>query len=450
MNENTFSQHGAGFQEKLAFHILEDRIFCDRMAEVLKIEFLEKKYIQVFVEKIFTYKKKYGTHPSYETMKMVLRSGLNDENDATQKQVRDFFARIAVNGDSLSESADFIKEEALDFCRKQKVKEAMIKATKLLKNRSFDEISVLINDALKAGGDNDFGYNFIADFEERYVQNAQERITFGWNSFDAITNGGMAKGTLGVVIAPTGGGKSMVLTHLGAVALKNKNNVIHYTLELGTKDIGLRYDSCLTGIKLDELPDKKDKVLEKIKTIPGKLIIKQYPTKTATTNTIRTHLESLKKKDIVPDVIIVDYADLLRPLGSQREKRDELESVYEELRAIAMEYNVIVWTASQTNRSGLNEEVITMSNIAEAFNKCFVADFIFTVSRREEDKVNSKARFLVAKNRSGPEGSVFDVDMDTSKVKIAINGVYSRKASAPATQNQLRDVYKQIQMAKEN
>ena len=157
-----------------------------------------------------------------------------------------------------------------------------------------------------------------------------------------------------------------------------------------------------------------------VKDLEGRLIIKEYPTKSASTNTIKTHLESLKKRDIKVGMIIVDYADLLRPKIVNREKRMELESIYEELRGIAKENECPLWTASQTNRSGLNAEVITMESISEAFNKCFVADFIFSISRTIEDKAVNGGRIFIAKNRNGPDGLVYPIFMDTSAVKIEV------------------------------
>jgi hypothetical protein len=119
-------------------------------------------------------------------------------------------------------------------------------------------------------------------------------------------------------------------------------------------------------------------------------------------------------------MIIVDYGDILRPTNNFREKRNELESIYEELRAIAQEYECPVWTASQTNRSGLNAEVITMESISEAFNKCFIADFIFSISRTIENKNNNTGRMFIAKNRNGPDGLIYPLFMDTSRVKIKV------------------------------
>ena len=111
---------------------------------------------------------------------------------------------------------------------------------------------------------------------------------------------------------------------------------------------------------------------------------------------------------------------MLRPITVLREKRNELESIYEELRGLATEYEVPVWTASQTNRSGLNAEVVTMESISEAFNKCFVADFIFSISRTVEDKLGNGGRIFIAKNRNGPDGIVFPIFMDTSNVAIKV------------------------------
>jgi archaellum biogenesis ATPase FlaH len=274
----------------------------------------------------------------------------------------------------------------------------MIKSVGLLKNSSYDEIAKVINDALKLGSDSDFGYDYVADFEKRFEIKARDPISTGWDEIDQLCRGGIGNGELGVVIAPTGAGKSMVLVHLGAQALLQGKTVVHYTLELADTSIGIRYDQ----------------------ELPGKLIIKEYPTKSASTQTLKNHLEKLKQRDVKVDMVLVDYGDLLKPVTVTREKRHDLESIYEELRAIAQELKCPVWTASQTNRSGLNAEVVTLEAISEAYSKCFVADFICSVSRTIDDKNNNTGRMFVAKNRFGPDGLVYPAKMDLSRVKIDI------------------------------
>ena len=411
-----FGRYGKSFQEGLVQLIFEDRPFADQITEVLNVEFLELEYLRVFVAKIVEYRTKYGKHPSTNAMISVIRTELDRESEVTQKQVRDYYARVHTN--EMADDIDYIKETSLDFCRKQKLKEAMMKSVNLLQTCSFDEISKVINDALKLGSENNFGHDFIADFEDRYKPKFRLRVTTGWKEIDTITSGGLGRNELGVVIAPTGAGKSMALVHLGSQAIKEGKTVIHYTLELQDTVVACRYDSCITQYPLSDLTNFKDEIFEEISDLDGTLIVKEYPTKSASTNTIKAHLARLIKRGITPGLIIVDYADLLRPIVVRKEKRTELESIYEELRGLSNEMNCPVWTASQTNRSGLNAEVVTMEQISEAFNKCFVADFICTLSRTIEDKQNNKAKMFIAKNRNGPDGIIYDLFMDTSSVNI--------------------------------
>ena len=415
--EVSFSRYGKSFQETLVQLILEDRPFSDQMEEVMDISFFELKYLKVFVSKIYEYRNKYDVHPTKNIVSTILRTELDDESEAIQKQVRDYFARICVRK---TNDEKYIKETSLDFCKKQKLKEAMIKSVDLLQASSYDEIEKIITGALRLGTDNDFGHDFKKDFESRYLLTTRNPVSTGWKKLDEVCKDGLGRGELGVVIAPTGAGKSMVLAHLGSTALKNGKNVVHYTLELSSERTGQRYDSCISGVGLSDLFSRKEEVYETCIDVEGELIIKEYPTKSASIGTLRSHLEKLKKSDRKIDVILVDYADLLKTTSRYREKREELESIYEGLRALSQEFDCPVWTASQTNRSGLNAEVITMESISEAFNKCFVADFIFSVSRTIEDKKVNGGRIFVAKNRNGPDAIIFPIVMDTSKVKIEV------------------------------
>jgi len=420
--EISLAKFGTSLQENLVHLIFEDRAFSDQIREVLDVEFLEVKYLRLFLKRMFDHRDKYGTHPSRDAMTTMLRTELDDENEVVVKQVREFYARI-LSQKSVVKDQDYIKGVSLEFCKKQKLKEALLESADLI-NRvsatSYDEVRKKIDLALKLGSENNFGYDYLADFESRFELKARNPVSTGWDKINSITQGGLGIGELGVVIAPTGVGKSMVLVHLGAEALKAGKTVVHYTLELGDTVVASRYDSCITGIGLSDLYSRKDEIYEHVKDVPGRLIVKEYPTKTATTGTITNHLEKLIARGIKPDMVIVDYGDLLRPIDKRKEKRNELESIYEEMRALAQIYQCPVWTASQTNRTGLNAEVITMESISEAFNKCFVADFICTVSRTIEDKVNNEGRMFVAKNRNGPDGIVFPIFMETRNVKIKV------------------------------
>ena len=418
--DTSFSKFGKSFQEDLCHMILNDRPFADQMFEVLDLNFLELKHLRVFIRKIQDYRNRYGVHPTSKIMHSIVRTGLDSEPESVKTRIRDYYARVLAGGQE-PEAVEYIKDTALDFCKKQKLKGALIKSVELIKSSSFDEVSKVIDDALKLGSDNTMGYDYLADFEARFVKQARDPVTTGWADIDDISKGGLGKGELGVVVAPTGAGKSMVLVHLGAQALKAGKNVLHYTLELGDTIVAGRYDAAITGVELRNLTVFKEKIYDEIKDVPGKLIVKEYPTRSASIQTIKNHLEKLKRRDFVPDMIIVDYGDLIRPEnGGKDEKRHQLETIYEELRGLAQICECPLWTASQTNRSGLNAEVITMESISEAFNKCFVADFIFTVSRTVEDKNNNTGRIFVAKNRNGPDGLVYPLFMDTASVTIKV------------------------------
>ena len=417
----TFSKFGKTFQEKLVKTILFDRNFANQMEEVLDTSYLELKYLQVFVDLMFQHKQDYP-HPTYEAMVSVVRTQTDDYSSSIIKQVIDFMARIKSNaiGD---EDQEYVMEKSLDFCKKQKLKEAILKSVGLLQSQSFEQIQKVINDAMNLGADNNHGHDYHKDVLDRFELKMRNPVSTAWDEIDSITKGGLGKRELGVVVAPTGAGKSMALAHLGAMAVVKGKTVVHYTLELADTVVGQRYDSCITGIRLQDLMSMKESIIGVIEHIPGQLIIKEYPTKSATTRTLNTHLEKLRQKGIEPDMVIVDYADLLKPTATgfkSQELRHSLGNLYEELRGIAQTWDIPVWTASQTNRSGLNAEVITMESISEAFSKCFVADFICSISRTMEDKTENKGRMFVAKNRNGIDGIVYPMEIDTAKVHLRV------------------------------
>ena len=259
-------------------------------------------------------------------------------------------------------------------------------------------------------------------------------------------------------MAPTGAGKSMALVHIGAEALRQGRTVVHYTLELADTTVGNRYDSCITGVPLQDLHNYKEQILTDIKNIPGTLIIKEYPTKSATISSLENHLDRLRQRGFEPSMVIVDYGDLLRPRSTsyKQELRHNLGDIYEEMRGLAQKYDIPVWTASQTNRSGLNAEVITMESISEAFNKCFVADLICSISRTVEHKAEDKGRMFVAKNRNGPDGIVFPMHIDTSRVKLEVQpageegGIDTIITKTKAEQQEwLKEKYKKLRKKQE-
>ena len=269
-----------GFPRKLCRLMIEDRPFCDQMEEVLDVEFFEKAYLQKFCSIIMDYRQEYGTHPTYDLLAMKVKGDLAGVDSALAKDVRDFYGRVLSRKNEVGE-AEWVKDKALDFCKKQVLKKAMLKSVGLLKSSSFDEIQKVIEDALKLGTDNNFGHDYLKDFESRFLIKTRNPVSTGWTRIDQICQGGLGASELGVVIAPTGAGKSMVLVSLGAQAVEQGKTVVHYTLELAESVVGSRYDSKITGVDLRDLHANKEKIRDHIQDIEGKLIIKEYPTKSA-------------------------------------------------------------------------------------------------------------------------------------------------------------------------
>jgi replicative DNA helicase len=242
-------------------------------------------------------------------------------------------------------------------------------------------------------------------------------------------DGGLAGGELGIITACAGSGKSWVLAKMGAEAMKQGKNVLHYTLELNENYVGLRYDACFTGIDFQNIRNNIDIVKKKIAEIPGKLIIKYFPIKTVSAHSLKLHAERIQTLGTKIDLIIVDYADILRPSQSDRNSNSYSEAggIYEELRGVAGELQVPIWSASQSNRAAMDEDIIQANNISDSYRKIMTADFVISLSRKMSDKQANTARFHVIKNRFGPDGVTFPARMNAGCGDIRIFSENSRE-----------------------
>ena len=359
---------------------------------------------------------------------------------------------------------DWLLESTESFCQERAVFNAVMDSIAILdgkdKNRTKNSIPEILSEALGVSFDSHIGHDFIEDFESRYdyYHRVEEKIAFDLELLNKITRGGLSRKSLNIILAGTGVGKTLAMCHFAAANLSMGKNVLYITMEMAEEKIAERIDANLLNIASEDLQQLPRELYEnkiaRLKTkTQGKLIIKEYPTKTASTSVIKNHLKRIASSGQKIDMIIVDYGDLLNPTVRYKEKRTELETIYEELRAIAMEFICPVWTASQTNRSGLNAEVVTMESISEAFNKCFVADFIFSVSRTVDDKKTNSGRIFIAKNRNGPDGIVMPLYMDTSVVKMEVledqkpeNIIEAAKAKKP--RNKKQEIFDKFRTAK--
>ena len=252
----------------------------------------------------------------------------------------------------------------------------------LLDTQNYDGIKLVIDDAMKAGVERDIGHEYMTGFEERMSEQSRKCLPTQWDSVNDLMDGGLAGGELGVIVAPAGIGKSWTLQSLGAHAVAKGKTVIHYTLELNAEYVGLRYDTIVSGQPTGNLQYYKEEVLKKINQLKGNLIIKYYPTRTASVNTLTAHLQQCELQGIKPDMVIVDYADIMKSTQHFNEKRHQIGHVYEELRGMAGEFDIPIWTASQANRSSLEEDVIGAEKVSEDYSKVMTSDFVMSMSRK--------------------------------------------------------------------
>jgi hypothetical protein len=228
-------------------------------------------------------------------------------------------------------------------------------------------------------------------------------------------SGGLGPGALGVVVAPSGVGKTWFLCALGAAAVKVGKTVVHYSMELSEKYVGSRYDTIFTNIPSNELGEKSDEVRDKIRKLRGKLLIKYFPPSGVSVKKLEAHIEKMTANGNKPDLIIVDYADLLLSHSSKTDSTyAEQGGVYIELRGLGGELGIPIWTASQTNRTGIDAEVIEADKIASSYGKVMVADFLMSLSRKVEDKMSGTGRGHVIKNRFGPDGITLPSKINTN------------------------------------
>jgi hypothetical protein len=221
-------------------------------------------------------------------------------------------------------------------------------------------------------------------------------------------------------VAPAGIGKTWILCALGAGSMKRGKNVVHYSLELNEAYVGLRYDSCFTGLPNQNLKYHVDEVKSTVEKVEGELVVKYFPTKTASVHTLSAHLQKLRTLGKPFDMVVVDYGDILRDTGNAKEVRHALGNIYEDLRGLAGEFQIPIWTASQANRSALDEDVIEATKVSESYQKIMTADFVMSLSRKVEDKIGNTGRFHVIKNRFGPDGITFPAKVNTNTGKMEI------------------------------
>ena len=405
---DTLVKYGQSYQSKVVASLITDVKFLEQVTEITKPAFFESQANQWIVDEVQNYFSEFRAVPTMEVFKIKVGS-IEDKalKQTVIEQLKHVYLQIDAN------DIPYVKKEYLTFAKNQKVKDALLKSVDLLKAGNYDRIIETMMAASKVGVESDLGLDYIDEFELIMEDVKRNSVSTGWEVIDELMDGGLGPGELGVVMAPSGIGKSWFLSKIACSALQKGKNVLHYSLELSESYVGQRYTTILTGIQTSEHKERKDEIIRKIKGTPGRVRIKYYPPQFASSKTLAAHIEKLKQIGFAPDLIIIDYADLLKSGSNRDGLYAELGGIYEELRGLSGEHQIPIWTATQTNRAAIDHEVIQADSVGDSYKKVQTADFIMSVSRKTKDKLSNTGRIHIVKNRFGPDGMTFPAKIDT-------------------------------------
>ena len=418
MTLNSINQYGHEFQIKVLSSLLTHKEFLVNIHDIISEEYFENSSQKWIIKEILNYYDKYHTTPSLDVIKVELQKL---DNDVLKISLKDQLKQAYISSD---EDLEYVQEEFTNFCKNQQLKKALMSSVDLLKAGDFDGIRFIVDNALKAGQDKNIGHEYAKDIESRYRENSRETVPTPWPRINDLLQGGLGNGDFGLIFGNPGGGKSWSLVSLGGHAVKMGYTVLHYTLELGEDYVGKRYDAFFTKIPVNKVDAHKDQVAELIPQLPGKLIIKEYPTGKATVSTIESHIAKATSMGSKPDLVIIDYVDLLSSRKTNRERKDEIDDIYTSTKGLARQLDIPIWSVSQVNRAGANDNVIQGDKAAGSYDKIMITDFCMSLSRKKEDKVNNTGRFHLMKNRYGMDGITFGIEADTSTGHFVVKDEY--------------------------
>lgn len=425
-------------EQKILANLIFDEQYCRKVIPFIKKEYFQDRKEAILATEIVEFFNKYNKPATKEVLSIEVgnRKGLTDKE---MVELQDYI------GDLTHEpvNEDWMLQNTEKFCKDRAVYNAILSSISIIdgrdKTHQQDAIPSILSEALSVCFDSHIGHDYLADHDSRYeyYHRVEEKIPFDLEMFNKITKGGLSKKTLNIALAGTGVGKSLFMCHVAASHLVHGKNVLYITMEMAEERIAERIDANLLNLTMDELKvidrDIYEGRIEKIaKKTQGKLIIKEYPTASAHAGHFRALLEELKlKREFKPDCIFIDYLNIC---ASQRMKQGAnvnsytyVKAIAEELRGLAVEYNVPIVSATQTTRSGYTNSDPGLEDTSESFGLPATADFMFALVSNEELESLNQIIVKQLKNRYNDPSFYkrFVVGIDRAKMKL-----YDTEASA--------------------
>jgi replicative DNA helicase len=408
-NKN-FEYLGNNFQIQLLNQIVLDKEFSHSIVEVIENNYFENKYFKIIIQMIKEYHKKYDHTPSFDTLEQVAKSELQQETAI--KVVLDTIKKIK---NAPIEGADFVQEKALKFCKQQELQRVMKQAQKIIDGGEFenyDTLEEMVREALMVGSKDTTMMNVFSNLDQVLDEDYRHPIPMGIPGIDRLLKGGLAKGELGVILAPTGVGKSTILTKIANHGYNLGFNVLQIFFEDNPQIIQRKHFTLWTKIHPDELSDKKDEVIARVKeietTMPNQLILKKIPSDTVTMNQIKNEVRKLIADGTKIDMIVLDYIDCVLPnkdLGNEWKSEGSVMRAYE---AMCHELNLVGWTAVQGSRASISSEIVTTDQMGGSIKKAQVGHVIISIAKTLQQKEMKLATIAITKSRIGDDGVVFE------------------------------------------
>lgn len=423
---------------KLEQTILKNLIFNDDYLRKV-LPFLKKEYFsdlteKVLYEEVSNFITAYNNPPTIEAIGLAVKERKNLTNEQVEN-CENYLKEIDLSSKDLPQ-IQWLIDKTEKFCQEKAIYNAILGSISILdgKDKAQDKgaIPKILSDALAVSFDSSVGHDYLENSDDRYdfYHRKEERIPFDLEYFNKITKGGLPAKTLNIALAGTGVGKSLFMCHVAAGCMVQGKNVLYITMEMAEEEIAKRIDANLLNVTVDdlmELPkDLYDKKVERVKSkTTGKLIIKEYPTASASAIHFRTLLNELNlKRNFIPDIIFIDYLNIccssrIKP-GASINSYTYVKAIAEELRGLAVEYSVPVVSATQTTRSGFTSSDPGLEDTSESFGLPATADLMFALITSEELEELGQLMVKQLKNRYNDPTAIkrFTLGIDRSKMKL--------------------------------
>ena len=424
-DKKNFGYLGNTFQIQLLNNIVTYKDFSNSIIEVIDPHYFDNQYFRIICQMIKEYYTKYEHTPTFDTLEQLTKSEIS--SPMAQKSILDTLEQVKNVSD---EGSVFVQEKSLKFCKQQELQKVMVKTQSIIDKgdfESYDKLEEMVRGALQVGEVDKGTADVFFNLDEVLNEDYRHPIPIGVPGIDNLLKGGLAKGEIGVILAPTGVGKSTFTTKIANHAFNLGYNVLQIFFEDNPKIIQRKHITLWTGIHPDDLTEKKEEVMEKVKQIQStrknKLIMKKLASDTVTMNQIKNQVRKMIAEGIKVDMIILDYIDCVVPDKNLGDEWKSEGSVMRGFEAMCHELDIAGWTATQGNRNSISAEVVTTDQMGGSIKKAQVGHVIITVAKSLQQKEMNLATIAITKSRIGKDGIIFEnckfdngmLDIDTEQ-----------------------------------